>query len=187
MKLLLIIMALTLTRLVSAAELKSADLKQCPDGHTTLKDVPISYGLPATSTRAEWKKCERQLDNLEFVLGGCVLDDDSPRVRQTCTMCRFGYNSRTGTWSRTSRDIHSFKRPFSELLTSFPVPAHRRKVEYKQGVKSDKIVFEEIVYAASKDHPELKTRIDRWFAQHGITATYSQPDEGDRKVRQWKA
>src|SRR5262249_25142055 len=29
-----------------AVEIKSADLKTCPDGHATLIDVPISYGLP---------------------------------------------------------------------------------------------------------------------------------------------
>jgi hypothetical protein len=121
------------------------------------------------------------------VLGGCVVEDDSPTVRPTCTTCRFGYNSRTGTWRRRSRDIQSFKRPFTELFTSFPVLAHPRKVEYTQGIQSDKVVFEEIVYTASKDHPELKASIDQWFAQHHITATFSQPNEGDRKVREWKA
>jgi hypothetical protein len=67
------------------------------------------------------------------------------------------------------------------------VLAHPRKVEYTQGIQSDKVVFEEIVYTASKDHPELKASIDQWFAQHHITATFSQPNEGDRKVREWKA
>src|SRR5437016_3670417 len=160
MKLLVFTTSFALASVAHAAELRSADLKQCPDGHTTLKDVPISYGVPGASTRAERKKLQRQIDNLEFLLGGCEVDQDSPMVRPTCTTCRFGYNSRTGTWSRASHDIHSFRRPFSELLNSFPMPAHPRKVEYKQGVKSDKVVFEEIVYTASKDHPELKALID---------------------------
>jgi hypothetical protein len=186
MKLLAIIVMFALAR-IAAAETKSADLKRCPDGHTTLKDVPISYGLPGASTRAEWKKIDRQIENLEFVLGGCVVDDDSPTVRPTCTTCRFGYNSRTGTWSRESRDIHSFKRPFTQLLTTFPVLARPRKVDYTQGIQSDRVVLEEIVYTASKDHPELKARIDQWFALHNIAPTYSEPNEGDRKVREWKA
>jgi hypothetical protein len=187
MKLLAITTSFTLASVAHAGELRSPDLKQCPDGHTTLKDVPISYGLPAASTRAEWKKLQRQIDNLEFVLGGCEVDNDSPMVRPTCTTCRFGYNSRTGTWTRRSTDIHSFKRPFTDLLTSFPVLAHPRKLEYEQGVQSDHVVLEEIVYTASKDHPELKARIDQWFAGHGIAATYSKPNEGNRKVREWKA
>src|SRR5438034_4420628 len=149
MKFLLLTTSIALAGVAHAGELRSADLKQCPDGHTTLKDVPISYGVPGASTRAEWKKLQRQIDNLEFVLGGCEVGEYPPMVRPMCTTCRFGYNSRTGTWSRASHDIHSFKRPFSELLTSFPVLAHPRKVEYKHGVKSDTVAVEEVVYTAS--------------------------------------
>lgn len=173
---------LILVPMICSGEVKSVDLKRCPDGHTSLKNVPIAYGL-STMDR---KELERRINNLEFVMGGCEVESDSPRVRPTCTTCRFGYDSRSRTWSRSSQDIRSFKRPFSSLLTSFPVLQHPRKVEYEQRVRSDRVVAEEIVYTASQDHPELKARIDQWFSAHHIIVTYTQPKEG-RIVRQWEA
>ena len=83
--------------------------------------------------------------------------------------------------------MRSFKRAFSPLLATFPVLLRTRKVEYEQSVQSDHVISEEIVYTASEDHPDLKARIDTWFAQHGIAAAYAEPNEGDRKVREWKA
>jgi hypothetical protein len=182
MKLITFIAAVLTIALVASAEVTSADLKRCPDEHTTLKDVPISYGL----STMERKELERRVNNLEFVLGGCEVEPDSPRVRPTCTTCRFGYDGRSKTWSRSSQDIRTFKRPFSSLLTSFPVLRRPRKVEYEQRVRSGRVVSEEIVYTASQDHPELKARIDQWFSAHHIIAAYTQPKEGTT-VRQWEA
>jgi hypothetical protein len=173
--------------LVHAADITSADLKQCPDGHTTLKDVPIRYGLPAASTKAEWKEIDRQIENLEFILGGCEISEDSPKVRPTCRTCRFAYDSQSNTWSRRSSDVHTFRRPFTELLMSFPLPANPRKLEYEQGVQSDRVVLEAVVFTASKDQPELKSRIDEWFAAHKIRASYSEPYYWPGILREWKA
>lgn len=94
------IAALLTFALVASAEMTSADLKRCPGGHTTLEDVPISYGL----STMEHKELERRINNLEFVLGGCEIQPDSPRVRPTCRTCRFGYDSRSKTWSKSSHD-----------------------------------------------------------------------------------
>ena len=186
MKCIAILAALLTTAVAVSAEVTSADLRRCPDGHSTLKDVPISYGLPDDSPEAR-KEMKRQIENLEVVLGGCEVDDTSPRVMPTCTTCRFTFNSASDTWSRSSHDIHSFKRPFSPLLRSFPVLARTKTLDYVQRLQSDIIVSEEVAYTATQDHPEFAAEIDKWFAAHGIVATYTPSTNTENIVREWHA
>src|SRR5262245_24304398 len=100
----------------------SATLKQCPDGHTTLKDVPIVYGTPPFAGPAA-KRWQESIQKFEMWSGGCVSEPDSPKVRPTCTTCGFGYDSEFDHWSRESADIKTFKRGFSPLVASFPKPS----------------------------------------------------------------
>jgi hypothetical protein len=142
------------------AEITSADLKHCPDGHTTLKDVPISYGVPAPD---DWKKMQRQLDNLEFVLGGCEPPPNAPHFQPTCTTCRFGFDSTTKTWSRRSSDTRSFKRRFSTDLTSFPIPGNMNNILYRQWVRDNVVVRESVSYTIPRDSLPLRRRIGTWL------------------------
>ena len=165
----LLLLCLLLVPLVSEAETTSADLKRCPDGHTTLRDVPIVYGVPSVPSDV----IARHVRRFDYILGGCDVMPDSPRVRPTCTTCRFGYDSQAMTWSRHSADPRSFQRPFSPLLTSFPRPAHLRSADYLQEVRDDRVISEEIWFSAGRDQPTLKADIDHWFRNHGIRATFT--------------
>jgi hypothetical protein len=180
MKLIALVTPLWIVAVVASAEIKSADLKQCPNGHTTLKDVPIFYGLPAPE---DWTKMQRQIDNLEFVLGGCVVEDDSPTVRPTCTTCRFGYDSRSETWSRRSPDISSFKRPFTEQFRAFPLPPNPGNLTYEQWVRDGRVVGESVRYTMKKDS-QLKRQIEAWLSNHAIKAKYTETKEPG-VVREW--
>lgn len=178
---------LLIVRCVAAGEITSADLKRCPDGHATLKDVPIVYGLMDMDSKA----LDRHIKNLDFALGGCNVSPESPRVRPTCTTCGFAFDATSHIWGRRSPDRGSFRRPFSSLATSFPKLTHPKSIEYEQWVRGDRVVAEEIVYTASGDHPELKAKIDQWFAAHDIRATYKEtnapPEAEPYALREWKA
>jgi hypothetical protein len=144
---------------VNGADVTSAQLKHCPDGHTALKDVPISYGLPAPP---DWKKFQRQIDNLEFVLGGCEIAPDAPMIRPTCRICRFGYDSRSKTWSRQSPDPNTFRRPFTAVLTSFPVPPHAQNFLYVQAVRSGRLIGEEVSFT-TENSAWIKEQMRKWL------------------------
>lgn len=174
---------LLLLPIIASAEVKSADLKRCPNGHATLKDVPIHYGLSVMDP----KEIERHVKNLDFILGGCEIEPGSPTVLPTCTTCRFRYHSDSATWSRRSSDMRSFRQPFTPLLVSYPVLARPRSIEYEQWLRRDRLVSEEIVYTASKDHPELTQRVNDWFADHRIKPTYTETGRSPHIVREWTA
>ena len=174
--------ALGIARFATAsAEVTSAELKRCPDGHATVKDVPISYGLSALSH----EEIMRHVENFDFVLGGCEVMADSPRVQPTCTTCRLGYDSASRIWSRSSPEMRSFKRSFSSRLVSFPRLPQPRSIDYVQRLRDGRVISEEVWYTAGQDHPELKSYINQWLRRQGINAEYTEPKEG-RTVREWK-
>src|SRR4051812_6387330 len=59
----------------------AADLKQCPFGHSTLKDVPILYGLVLPTPELEKKE-----QNLEVCGGGYSVGEEKRRF--ICATCR---------------------------------------------------------------------------------------------------
>jgi len=160
----------------------SASLKKCPVGHTTLKDVEIVYGLPPWKGD-EAKRFQESVGRLEIWPAGCVSSPDSPKVRPTCTTCRFGFDSQFRQWSRDSTEPRSFKRQFSTLLLSFPTPTTnfaKDNVNYSQSMRSNKVVSQSISYTSLQPREMLVQRINQWVGANGLNTTYNEkPFESD--------
>lgn len=143
-----------------------SQIKVCPDGHATLKNVPISYGLPSFAPE-QVKLREAALLRLEYWPGGCVVGPDSPTHRVTCTTCGLGCDGRPDSWSGYARSLSHFKRPFSPLMASFPVPATNVLVAsptFYQAFTSNRVVFESVSYQTTEPYADVSERVDAWFA-----------------------
>lgn len=184
-----------------APEPTAESLQKCPSGHTTLKEVPISYGLPPFKGVAaeEW---EKKVENLEFVPGGCCVSDDSPTREVICTTCRFAHSISStrspedGSWTRISPDADSFPRPVSGLVRGFPVPNEKQlkgAVSFTQSLSDNlEIQYQSISYVTTKDSADVKAGIDQWLIDHSIKCNFSSKthtstlDAAVRDILQWE-
>lgn len=147
----------------SRPSLVASQAKVCPDGHTTLKNVPIVYGLLIPDA-----KVKAALARQDFWPGGCVITPDSPTNRVVCTTCGFGYDSRFRDWHGFAefQFPSQFKRPFSTLMASFPVPSTNQLVEsprFQQSFTTNGVTSESVSYSTSEPFEEVAQRIDSWF------------------------
>lgn len=165
-----------------SAEPTARSLGKCPNGHSTLKNVPIIYGLPPfEGERAQqWNK---GFENLEFVPGGCVVSFESPSNQVICTTCRFAHSISTtnspndGSWSRRSPDAESFPKPISSLVKSFPIPTkeqQKESVSYSQNLSDTLQVWSEGVSCrTSMPLNELKVQVNEWLKAQSIECDFS--------------
>ena len=65
------------------------DLKTCNLGHSSLRDVPIVYGLGAGTAPYDF-------ESLEEWPGGCIVGSETHKV--VCTRCRSYYEPSTESW-----------------------------------------------------------------------------------------
>ena len=150
----------------------SAELKMCPYGHKTLKDVPIFYGTPDFTDKASVSNMNEEIDTYQAWHGGCVFSYDSPTTRVTCVTCGFGYDSDLELWSRKSSDKASFRHPFSSMLESFPLPPTNMvvgAVEYRQSLNTNTVCMESVSYTSCESQPIVFTRTTNWLAQLNIS------------------
>lgn len=155
-----------------AGEPTAKSLKKCPNGHKTLKDVPIAYGLPPLEgpDAKEWAKAET---NLDFVSGGCVITPDSPKHTVVCTTCRFTHNifstdsPKDGSWTLSSPDKAAFIKPLSPLVASFPVPASGKlkgQLGYIQSLNDRfKVSYDAVSYETAESLEQTKNTITLWL------------------------
>lgn len=144
----------------------ASKVKNCPDGHATLKNVPISYGLliPDEKTKAA---VARQ----DFWPGGCVFGPGAPTNAVVCTTCGLGSDNNDGWWSGSAQSLSQFKRPFSSLMASFPVPATNVLVTpatFSQAFTSNRIVSEGISFQTTESFADVAERVDAWFAKQKL-------------------
>lgn len=176
---LLLVSMVALGSAVEAGEPTAKSLKKCPYGHTTLKNVRIVYGLPATEGPGyeRWVKAQ---ENLEYVMGGCVSGPDSPKYEVVCTRCRFAHSilgtdsPESGRWTKDSPVPNGFPVPMSDMVTSFPVMSPHKKrsvVSYSQSL-TDKLDVdsESISYISSETGENLTANILEWLKTKGIEA-----------------
>ena len=90
---------------------------ECPNGHTDLRDVPVSYG--AYFTRNE--EMDRKIRDREIILGGCVPTATKHKV--VCMTCDFRLDPVWKRWRKSSDDRPSFGQPFPDVVTEMPLPA----------------------------------------------------------------
>jgi hypothetical protein len=196
-----VLIVLALVASVHAAEPSAKSLKKCPIGHATLKDVRIAYGLPPFQGPAaeRWRK---GVENLEFVSGGCVVSDDSPKHEVICTTCRFAHSifstrrPQDGSWTRTSPEAKSFPKTITDLVKSFPVPTKEQQkmpVTYTQSLSDSlEVQYEGVGYRTTKPADEIKADVNRWLKEHSITCSFSSRthtstlDGAVRDILEWK-
>lgn len=170
----------------------ASQVKVCPEGHTTLKDVPIVYGLLTSDT-----KTKAALARQDFWPGGCVVTPDSPTNRVVCTTCGFGYNSRSGDWHGFAEfeSPTQSKRPFSTLTASFPVPSTNQLVEsprFQQSFTTSGVTSESVWYSTSEPFEEVAQKVDSWFKEQKLKPMrHSSTNQGDqvgppRQAVRWK-
>jgi hypothetical protein len=186
---------------VHADEPTAKTLKKCPLGHTTLKDVPIVYGLPPWEG-PEVQKWRKAVENFEFVSGGCVSDNDSPKHEVVCTTCRFAHSISStktpeyGSWTRSSPDMKSFPQPFSDFVRIFPVPPKsqlKEPVSYTQSLSDGLDVrYESVSYRTTKPPEDIKASIEKWLKEQNIKYRFSSNthtstlDSAVRDILSWR-
>jgi hypothetical protein len=166
----------------------------CPDGHETLKDVPIAYGLLIADTPEAERELNEAIKNYEMWPGGCVSTPDSPKVKVTCTTCGFGYDAEFSSWSRSSSDRGSFTRPFSQATLAFQLISSsglQDEIRYSQQVSLGNVRSEGISFTSRRERADLMKAVDRWFETQGIEQSFSEQqattmDVTDNIISEWK-
>ena len=149
----------------------AASVKVCPDGHKTLKNVPISYGTPSFAPEHR-KAREDAVARFEYWPGGCVVGPDSPTNRVTCTTCGLGLNAEYSFWSANRQSPSQFSRPFSAPILSFPIPGTNSLFSgptYHQTIREGGVQQESLDYTSREQKAVIVKRVDDWFRKQGLS------------------
>lgn len=151
----------------------AAQVKACPDGHKSLKDVPILYGTPSFEPKNR-KASETAVARFEYWPGGCVVGPDSLTNRVTCTTCGLGLNAEYGSWSAYRQSPSQFSRTFSAPILSFPIPGTNSLFSgpnYHQTIRKGGVQHESLDFTSREKKGELVKRVDDWFRKQGLNPT----------------
>jgi hypothetical protein len=153
-------------------------LGQCPDGHQTLKDIPIHYGLHGilVKDQKDWNEKDRALakllDDKKVVLGTDVLSGGEPRFQPTCLTCGYYYTIRAvpdfyGSWRKTGKKFLDFKTEFSPLTRSVPF-ATADDVLISVTLAKGKVESESVdAYVPTAHADEWLKKVNEWLDQQG--------------------
>lgn len=183
----------------------SAMLGSCPDGHSTLRDVPILHGTFPVQTKdpAEWNEEDKALaarrDAKEVILGGEFDSAEDPRFQPMCLTCDFRYITKAvpdlgSNWFKRGRKFAEFTTSFSKVTRSLPF-AGMADAEISVEVNKEKKVVSETVEITvpSEKKAELVGKIEAWCDENQFDRSllhvetqpsfrrYGQP-EGDDNV-----
>lgn len=139
--------------------------QRCPFGHTTIRAVPVVYGLSMRIDDAELQKYK----NHELVGGGCCVSPNSPRYAGYCTACGFGYDPMSRMWGKSADDKTTFTLAFSWPIDRYPVPA-RAHTEYHQLVFGGRVLTETLYWNDAGTTPtfqKLKGDYEAFFKANG--------------------
>jgi hypothetical protein len=152
----------------------SAMLGSCPDGHSTLRDVPILHGTFPVQTKdpAEWSDEDKALaarrDAKEVILGGEFDSAEDPRFQSMCLTCDYRYITMAvpdvgANWFKRGRKFADFTTSFSQVARSLPF-AGMTGAEILVEVNHEKKVVSETVEITvpSSRKAELVGKIEAW-------------------------
>lgn len=162
----------------------ASEIKVCPDGHTTLRDVPIRYGRGWGTTQPS--------NEFEYWPAGCGGPPNPPSNRVTCTTCRLGTDSAFGFWSASAPSPAAFKRPFSTLIAGFPIPTTNlltHPQSFTQTIQGDRLIMENLFFATKSPAATVSKQIDEWIRKTEPSAqrTESGTEAATTRVTSWKA
>lgn len=163
-----------------ALQERSAMLGACPDGHVTLRDVPILYGTFPVQTKnpRDWNDEDKALaarrDAKEVILGGEWDSAEDPRFRPVCLTCGYEYVTRAvpdlgANWLKRGNRFADFTTRFSEVARSLPF-ARMPDAEISVEVNKEKAVVSETIKIAipSSKKAEFVGRIETWCDEKGF-------------------
>ena len=157
---------------------RSATLKSCPAGHTTLKDIPILYGSFPIQTKdpADWNDEDKALaarrDAREVILGGEFDSAEDPRFQTRCLTCGYRYEVMAvpdlgGNWIKDGHRFADFTILFSAAARSLPF-AEMAGTDFSVAVSKERVVASETIKitvpANKKD--ELVAKIEKWIDEN---------------------
>ncbi len=151
----------------------SMGLHECPFGHTTLRDVPISYGLMVRSPEVQ-----AAVDGFEMWPGGCVratINGVSEDTKVVCTTCTYAYECYMNYWEKHSDSSLGFSMPLTSFVASFPVfgscsDTFVSRVTYYQRVRDGAVVGEQLVYWSNSDSAALVSAVRSYMRSCGYSA-----------------
>lgn len=158
----------------------AATLKACPEGHTTLKDIPVLYGTFPLLTKkpADWNEDDKALakrrDAMEILIGGEVDDACDPRFQTRCLTCGFRYELMLvpdlgGNWIKDGHKFDDFAIPFSLLARSLPFGTGPEADLATEVNKKGEVVTETVaVTIDANEKPEMVAKIGKWIDEHGF-------------------
>lgn len=120
-----------ITKLGSGAE-------HCPFGHTTIKIVPVEYGLPHFGPALD-----KRIKNHDVDLGGCNPNKFANTFDGYCEECGYTYSPASKRWTKSCNDPTSFLLPFYWPITKYPLTPKNTK-RYWQAVYNDHIINESL-------------------------------------------
>ncbi|MES2923001.1 MAG: hypothetical protein V4819_15710 [Verrucomicrobiota bacterium] len=156
----------------------SATLKSCPDGHTTLRDIPILYGSFPIQTKdpADWNDEDKALaarrDAKEVILGGELDSAEDPRFQTCCLSCGYRYEMLAvpdlgANWIKNGQRFADFTIVFSEAARSLPF-AEMAGTDFSVAVSKERVVASETIEitvpANKKD--EFVAKIEKWIDEN---------------------
>jgi len=164
-------------------------LQKCPNGHSELKDVRIVYGLVRYENEKDRKEAEKRQENLEYVLGGCCVDNDSPKIEVICKTCRFSFHQSSrshhpyGYWSIVTTNQAYLGYPLRDITKSFPLP-HAAKltkpVSYDQTLDDQyKLSYEGYSYETSLKPQQIMAQMLPWLKQKNISTVWKEEGAKD--------
>ncbi len=144
---------------------------ECPDGHRELKDVPILYGKVSYD-----EQLQRDLADLKYVLGGCIVGKDSPKTALICGKCRFRYGG-DGGWHKSSTNADLFSMPFSKvLLDSVKLFEPKDPAYYDQTVEGKRLIIQRVQFKCPRDRKTLDLEVAQLMQRNGIRRENSRYD-----------
>jgi len=144
---------------------------KCPEGHQELRDVPIRYGLVSND-----EQLKRDLADLKYVLGGCIVGKDSPKTATICSKCRFRYQG-DGIWHKSGTDAKLFGMEFSKVLLGFLKTFKPEDVVYyDQTVEGKRLIRQRVQFKCTRDRKTLDVEVPHLMQRYGIHRDRSRYD-----------
>lgn len=144
---------------IDPKRLSAKALVECCRGHRDLKEIPIAYGLLAT-TQPEDKE-EKQ-----YIRGGCLVGPE--KVCVVCRTCGAFYNVMENAWQTTVTSEKDLPLTLPDTIMLFPHDPKILgdvKIEYTQWIRRGKLVAASIKYETPIPPDTLKDLIGDFLGQ----------------------
>lgn len=157
------------------------DLVQCLNGHKTLKDVQIFYGLGAGNSPEVAAKVERG----EAILGGCIPGRDHWVI---CRTCGLRFDDDFDSWrDDRSCSIDDLRLLRSPVLQGLPIADadEAPRIEYFRWYGREALQGERVSFWTKGEEEGIVSTLARWVPRT-VQIVAPKRQSGDRTLKSWK-